>query len=664
MDRNYRLFVMARAARWLTVTAVALSAPGAPAALAQPQPTSGTPIVILDRRGEVTPLPGLPEGWHFYDPAVSPDGKRVAFIASRTQGNPQNDILVYTLPSGPIVRLATGANHRAPSWVPGGDEIGYSRLASPAANSSSFVVQKSDGSSPARTILTLPVQMTSSTWFPDGKRVVIAHLGIPARRESKMFVLSLDRPDSLVVIADGDMLNSRPAVSPDGAMIAYTASEPARLASGAQSRGRQTLHVHRFGDGAQVAIEAYSGTTPAWSANGADLFFQSATTPARLYKVRIRTGRTLDADAPVLESDYEFDDSGSGFALLSGGSSFVVRAARPKAVIAAVPANIRGKRATTGEQRQLELVAARAIVDIAVQQGRGFERFGIDMRAYVPRTDGVWAGFADSVKSHVLAAHIEGHVTAVGRILKTAGLIKDEDTCIMNGPAACRMGPFPGMVSFSPAIVSSDSARITVIRSERGMSATPDLAPTSSIYWRMVFVRAGAEWTLRSINGVPPSAASASPSAAPASATSATRTVTNPMHGWSIEYPTGWAIDPRNPSQVMIVPPPSVGRGAFGIHVAPVRFTTVDSLVDFVIAQQSAAAPGFKVLSRKSIFLSDSVPALELETELGVGTVGHSRRIIVLRSGIAYILDGEGYVTAWAALEPYYAKMIASFRIK
>jgi hypothetical protein len=253
-----------------------------------------------------------------------------------------------------------------------------------------------------------------------------------------------------------------------------------------------------------LAIEAYSGTNPVWSADGRDLLFQSGTSPSRIYRSRIRPGRTLAADNAVIEPDYALDDSGSGFALLPGDSIFVVRSARPAAVVADVPANIRGKRASVAEQRQLEIAAARLVAELAPKQNRGFANFGIDMRAYVPRGDGPFAGFSDSVKSHVLVSHIESHVSAVGRIFGAAGVVKDENNCIISGPASCRMGQYIGIVAFSPALVSADSARITVIRTERGISANPSTAPYTSVYWRIVFVKSGsAQWTMRSIVGPP-----------------------------------------------------------------------------------------------------------------------------------------------------------------
>ena len=147
------------------------------------------------------------------------------------------------------------------------------------------------------------------------------------------------------------------------------------------------------------------------------------------------------------------------------------------------------------------------------------------------------------------------------------------------------------------------------------------------------------------------------------SAQSGERRYENPVHHWVIAYPAGWAVDSQNVGFVQITPPDSLAKGVFGIHTGPVRVATADVLVDAVVKAQEASGAGLRILKRRVVHLADSVRAIELETELGIGVVGRSRRLFVVRNGMAYVIDAETYRDSWPAVEAHYARMIESFRL-
>ncbi len=141
------------------------------------------------------------------------------------------------------------------------------------------------------------------------------------------------------------------------------------------------------------------------------------------------------------------------------------------------------------------------------------------------------------------------------------------------------------------------------------------------------------------------------------------RQYANPVHHWVISYPAGWAVDSQNVAFIQITPPASLAKGGLGIHTGAVRVATVDVLVDAVVRAQEASGQGLRILKRRVVHLADSVRAIELETELGVGIVGRSRRLFVVRNGTAYVIDAETYRGSWGAVEAHYARMIESFRL-
>ena len=151
--------------------------------------------------------------------------------------------------------------------------------------------------------------------------------------------------------------------------------------------------------------------------------------------------------------------------------------------------------------------------------------------------------------------------------------------------------------------------------------------------------------------------------APPTAAPTAQSTYTNATYGWSITYPTGWTIDTQNVAFVRLEPPRELGEGLLGIHAAPVSFTNMDSAVSRLIERQEQSSQGVKVLGRRAITLVDGTPAIELDTELGQGTVGRSRRFFALAGGTAFVLDAETFRDQWPVLEPHYDRILRSFRV-
>ena len=87
----------------------------------EPDPPGLPQIYRYDRTsGEAGALPGLPE--QSYDPAVSPDGKRLAFAARHANGT---DIFIMPLDGGTAVQLTTSGAARAPAFSPDGKHLAY-----------------------------------------------------------------------------------------------------------------------------------------------------------------------------------------------------------------------------------------------------------------------------------------------------------------------------------------------------------------------------------------------------------------------------------------------------------------------------------------------------------------------------------------------------------
>jgi hypothetical protein len=336
------------------------------------------------------------------------------------------------------------------------------------------------------------------SWFPDGQRAVVA-LSRGAR-QGRLALFSLANSDSLQVILAEQYLHALPALSPNGKLLAFTYAEPVRLPSGQQIAGTMRIAIYRFADGARVSPVPATGTNPVWSADGRTLFFQNST--GTIYKAAVHDSTVLAMDRPLVATPYKTTTAASRFAVLPGDTAFVVRTivTPPRVVAPPVPEAIRGRRATDRDQRELELVAAREVVWLAAQQNRGFEKFALDTRVYRMSESPGFAGFADSAKSFVLAAHTESHMKELAKTLRVAGMVTDSATCVSTRPTTCRMLQFPGIVAMSPAIVSADSALLSVTRTERTAGAISGAtAGYNVVIWHVTMARKGNAWVVREV---------------------------------------------------------------------------------------------------------------------------------------------------------------------
>ncbi len=159
----------------------------------------------------VTRKPG-PE----FDPAWSPDGRRIVYRDSR-RGINQNDEIYVVNADGTHPRNLTKdpGNDWGPDWSPDGTTIVFNsdRDGLPMGG---FLVDP-DGSHLRRIATDSWVEYPS--WSPDGRR--IAFMGGAGAEEYDIWVIDIDGTDA-VQLTDSPGPDGWPAWSPDGTRIAFT----------------------------------------------------------------------------------------------------------------------------------------------------------------------------------------------------------------------------------------------------------------------------------------------------------------------------------------------------------------------------------------------------------------------------------------------------------
>jgi serine/threonine-protein kinase len=219
--------------------------------------------VWLGRDGTEEELdPGLRRG-RFESPAISPDGRRIAFAYVSPGGQRQApDIWIYDLEQGgtfsPLTRGVS--SDFMPFWSPDGREIAFT---SDREGPPDLYIGPWDGSLPPRVLRSLPGEtLWGGTWAPDGRLVYQRNLP-----PSQTALLSAaPHPDSAEsVVLDSPFSEAAPSLSPDGRWLAYASDES----------GTNEVWVRPFpGPGGRWRVSLDGGMTPLWAGSGREIVFR------------------------------------------------------------------------------------------------------------------------------------------------------------------------------------------------------------------------------------------------------------------------------------------------------------------------------------------------------------------------------------------------------
>jgi len=208
--------------------------------------------VALDGTESVLPTPPR----NYWYPRLSPDGSTLALDIGSGQGT-DDDIWLYELASGRLVRFTLQPASLVPAWSPDGRWIAFG--GAQGGRDATLYRKRVDGTGGEEKIyegsdFTLPMD-----WSPDPSRLAV----IDNSPAVKAVLVTLPGGASeRLVDAPGNQWGV--VFSPDGRHIAYTTTET----------GINEVFVSTFPEGGgkwQISVEG--GEQPAWSSDGRRLFF-------------------------------------------------------------------------------------------------------------------------------------------------------------------------------------------------------------------------------------------------------------------------------------------------------------------------------------------------------------------------------------------------------
>ncbi len=205
-------------------------------------------VATLDGRPVTRPAQGS-EVIHNQNPAISPDGTKIAFSSSRGGRAGYLDIWVVNRDGTDLRNLTPNtpdSSEGAPTWSPGGNQIAFT---SDKPGTNQIYLMNADGTGMRR--LTFEQQADRPSW---SKNNFIAYtLRQPAGHDIAVISLSESAPR---IITDGRGSNRQPTVSPNGRHIVFVTTRWGK---------EQLASIDIDGKNVRQLTNAGNNTYPNWS---------------------------------------------------------------------------------------------------------------------------------------------------------------------------------------------------------------------------------------------------------------------------------------------------------------------------------------------------------------------------------------------------------------
>jgi eukaryotic-like serine/threonine-protein kinase len=227
---------------------------------------STSDLMWTDRAGRALGTLTKPPTGDYANPAISPDGNRVA-VNSLDPRNGKHDIWVIDLSRDVAERFTFGDESSVdPLWSPDGRQIAFlaerdGRLHIVAKATDGSGEQTLEDLGPGIVSLQGGSTLALSDWSPDGKFIVYA--AGPSAVDRSLRILSVGDRTSRPLVIEADQPYSL-QFSRDGRWIAYTARDAGRFEVFIRSFPALT-HLHQISNG--------GGTHPRWGRNDGEIFY-------------------------------------------------------------------------------------------------------------------------------------------------------------------------------------------------------------------------------------------------------------------------------------------------------------------------------------------------------------------------------------------------------
>ncbi len=209
----------------------------------------------LGPEGQGLPLTRLTFGpWDDVQPALSPDGSRVAFSSNRSG---YWDLYTMELTTGSITRVTDSLEYDgSPSWSPDGLWLAYETYQD---ENLEIAVKASDGTGESIRLTNSPSSDYAPAWSPQGRLIAFVS---NRSGEPEIWLADLDKVDESLfqnLSHDSRSIEAHPVWSPDGSKMVWASEKD----------GFRSLNIWQRDTGR--VLPAGSGDWPVWGPDGKTL---------------------------------------------------------------------------------------------------------------------------------------------------------------------------------------------------------------------------------------------------------------------------------------------------------------------------------------------------------------------------------------------------------
>ena len=268
-------------------------------------------LVWVARAGVETIIPAAPRT--YWDPRVSPDGRRVAVNVR----NEAIDIWVYDLDRGGMSRL-THANgeDETPFWSPDGKWVAYASDRS--GQPRSIFKTLADGSGKEELLWSTAPHTHVDAWSPDSKSILLTV--VSATNLPDLWMLNLEAETVAKPLLQTAYTERNGRISPDGRWFAYESNESGRL----------EVYVQAYPElGKKILVSTNGGQQPIWRQDGKELFYRGTDS---LMMVGVQPGEILSFTTPkaLFRDEYGLKSTNhSGYSVSNDGKRLLMLKGEP-----------------------------------------------------------------------------------------------------------------------------------------------------------------------------------------------------------------------------------------------------------------------------------------------------------------------------------------------
>ncbi|MCH7871222.1 MAG: PD40 domain-containing protein [Planctomycetes bacterium] len=265
-------------------------------------------LVWVDRAGKATSMSQHARIALIH--SLSPDGARIAWVLSGG-GAGIPDIWVLEIERDMLTRLTFDDGvDVSPLWSPDGSWIYFS--SDRVHGVAEIFRRKADGSGDAERLTTAENPQDPWSISPDGRTLVLVE---SLQSGGEIMLLHMDKERTVEPFLTTPFAERAPAVSPDGAFIAYSSNET----------GIFEVYVRRFPSGTgRIKISPGLGTLPRWSPDGTELFYTSDGGAYFSVAIEVKDG-VLVPNAPKLMFELPDEEYYDFFNVAVDGQRFLLR---------------------------------------------------------------------------------------------------------------------------------------------------------------------------------------------------------------------------------------------------------------------------------------------------------------------------------------------------